>query len=136
MLDLPWTTVRGLAALKALALEDGPLTSGALGREAHLTPARAARMIRELKAAGLVASAGHRGWTLARPASDITVLEAVEALGASRSPSERCRADWSMCDDRGGCVLAPLCRQAHESLIEVFRGHTLADLRAELPVLP
>ena len=136
MLDLPWTTLRGLRALKALAREEGPLTSAALAREVRLAPSRAAGLLRLLKAAELIAPAGHKGWTLARPAGDITVLEAVEALGTSRPHPEDCSADWSLCPDRGGCALAPLCREAHESLLEIFRGHTLADLRAEMPVLP
>jgi DNA-binding IscR family transcriptional regulator len=136
MLDLPWTTLRGLRALKALAREDGPLTSGALAREVRLTPSRAASLLRLLKAAELIAPAGHKGWTLARPAGDITVLEAAEALGMSRPHPEDCRAGESFCPDHGDCALSPLCRQAHESLLEVFRGHTLADLRAVMPVLP
>ena len=136
MLDLPWITVRGLHALKVLAREEGPLTSGALAREVHVTPTRAARLFRQLKSAGLISSAGHRGWILARPAGDITVLDVVESLGSSSARPERCQADWTMCRDRGSCSLAPLCRQAHERLIEVFRGHTLADLRAEMPALP
>ena len=126
MFDLPWTTLRGLQAVGAFARDDVPLSAGVLARELHVTPRRAARLIRVLKSAGLVASAGHKGWTLSRPAGDITVLEAVEALGASRShPPERCPAE-----------LAPLLREAQESLSDLFRNHTLADLRAEMPALP
>ena len=135
MLGLTDMSIRGLRALQTLAREEGPLSSGALGRELHVIPSRVARLLRLLKTAGLVASAGHKGWILAKPSGDITVLEAVEALGMSRPHPEDCPAG-SSCPERGACALAPLCRQAHESLIEVFRGLTLADLRAELPALP
>lgn len=136
MLDLPWTTVRGLNVLKSLAREEEPMTLGALAREACVPPSRAARLLRILRSAGLVETAGARGWTLARRPAEISVLEAVEALGASRPRPEHCQADWAICLDRGGCALAPLCRQAHESLMEIFRSHTLADLQVELPTLP
>ena len=135
MLGLPRTAMLGLHALKALGRDEGPLSSGTLSREVHVYPSQVARLLRLLKAAGLVASAGHKGWILARPAGEITVLEAVEALGMSRPHPEDC-AVGSSCPDRGACALAPLCRRMHESLIDVFRGLTLADLRAELPALP
>ena len=135
MFDLPVETVRGLRALKAFARVDGPLSAAELVREARVTQSQAARLMRTLKGAGLVVSSGAR-WSLARPAGDITVLEAVEALGMSRARSEHCQADWPLCDDRGGCVLAPLCREAHETLLELFRTRTLANLRAEMPALP
>ena len=135
MFDLPVETVRGLRALKAFAREEGPLTAADLARDARVTPSHIAKLMRTLKGAGLVVSFGAR-WSLARPAGDITVLEAVEALGMSRPRSGHCQADWPLCDDRGGCVLAPLCREAHEKLLDLFRTHTLADLRAEMPALP
>jgi Rrf2 family protein len=131
MFDLPAETARGLRALKALARGDGHLTAADLAREARVAPSHAARLMRTLKGAGLVVSSGS-GWSLARPAGVISVLEAVEALGMSRPRSEGC----PHCDDRDGCVLAPLCREAHEAMIELFRTHSLADLRAEIPALP
>jgi DNA-binding IscR family transcriptional regulator len=136
MLDLPWMTVRGLHMLKALARGEGPMTLGAIAREACVSPSRAARLVRILRSAGLIVPSGPKSWALARGPEDITVLEAVEALGASRPRPEHCQADWAICVDRGGCVLAPLCRHAHESLLQIFRHHTLADLGVELPTLP
>lgn len=133
MLDLPWTTVRGLHALKALAREGGPLSLGAIAREACVPPSRAARLLRILRSAGLVEETAPRRWTLARRPEQISVLDAVEALGASRPHAEHCQADWAICVNRGGCAIAPLCREAHERLLEIFRVHTLADLRVEMP---
>jgi DNA-binding IscR family transcriptional regulator len=133
MLDLPWMTVRGLHALKALAREGGPMSTGAIAREACVPPGRAASLLRILRSADLVEEAGPRRWALARRPEQISVLEAVEALGASRPRAEHCQADWSICDNRGGCAIAPLCREAHRRLLEIFRGHTLADLRVEMP---
>ena len=126
MFDLPWKVTRGLQALAAFARDDQPRSAGLLAREIHVAPGRAAALIRELKTAGLVTGAGHRGWALTRPAGSITVLDAVAALGMARSHHpEHCPAE-----------LAPLCREVNDRLLEVFRSHTLADLRAELPSLP
>ncbi len=134
MLDLPWTTVRGLHVLKALAAHSGPMKGADLAREAGVTPARLQPLLRLLRAADLV-EPRRPGWALTRPADRIGVLEAVEALGASRTKPEHCRADWANCDNRGGCALAPLCRHAHAVLQEIFRHHTLADLGVELPAM-
>lgn len=134
MLDLPWTTVRGLHVLKALARRQGPLRAAELAREAAVTPARLTRLLRLLRVARLVETR-RGGWVLTRPADQIRVLEAVDALGAGRARPAHCRADWANCDDRGGCALAPLCRPAQEALQEVFRTRTLADLQPEVPAL-
>lgn len=134
MLDLPWTTVRGLHLLKALARHEGPMKAAELAREAGVTPGRLQTLLRVLRAANLVEPRRH-GWILARPADQIQVLEAVEVLGASRTRPAHCRADWATCDNRGGCVLAPLCRHAHAVLVEILRNHTLADLGIELPAM-
>ena len=134
MMDLPWTTVRGLHLLKALARQEGPMRAGALAREAGVSPGRLQTLLRLLRTAGLVEARGH-GWVLARPAERIQVLEAVEALGAARAKPAHCQADWATCDNRGGCALAPLCRHAHAVLVEIFRNHSLADLGVELPAM-
>jgi len=134
MLDLPWTTVRGLHALKALANEGSPMTLGAIARAARVPAARASRLLHALKDAGLVEASGRR-WTLARRPDEITLLRALEALGPDSPRPERCHADWATCADRGGCPIAPLCRQAHERLVELFAARTLADLHVEAPAL-
>lgn len=135
MLDLPWTTVRGLHVLKALARRGGPVKAADLAKEAGVTPPRLARLLRILVAADLVELRPRHGLALTREPDRISVLEAIEALGAQRSRPAHCRADWSTCDNRGGCALAPLCRRAHAVLEEVFRSQTLADLQVELPAL-
>jgi Rrf2 family protein len=136
MLELPWTTVRGLHLLKALARHGGPVKAVALAREAGVTPSRLRLLLGLLAQADLVESRPRQGWTLAREPHRITVLEVVEALDPHRARPAHCRADWGTCDDRGGCALAPVCRQAHDVLQETFRRQTLADLQAEMPALP
>ena len=123
--------LRDAGARVEVTYSPGPVACADLAREARVTPSHAARLMRTLKGAGLVVSSGS-GWSLARPAGVITVLEAVEALGMSRPRSEDC----PHCDERDGCVLAPLCREGHEAMIELFRTHSLSDLRAEMPALP
>jgi DNA-binding IscR family transcriptional regulator len=135
MLDLPRTTVRGLSLLKALARHDEPAKAADLARETGMTAGRAAGLLRLLARAGLADARPRQGWALARPSDQITVLEVVEALGASQPRPAHCHADWTTCDNRGGCALAPLCRHAHAVLLEIFRSRTLADLQVELPAL-
>ena len=135
MLDLPWTTVKGLHVLKTLAGREEPTSSGDLASKAGVTPGRLPRLIRILNEAGLITSVPRRGWKLARPSNEIRVLQVLEVLGAARRKPAYCRADWTTCEHRGGCALAPLCRTAHENLTEVFRNHTIADLQVELPSL-
>ena len=134
MLDLPWTTVRGLHLLKALAHHEAPMKAADLARETGVTPGRLQTLLRILRAADLV-EARRPGWALSRPADQIRVLDAIEALGEARPKPAHCRADWSTCDSRGGCALAPLCRHAHTVLVEIFRHHTLADLQVEMPAM-
>ena len=135
MLNLPWTTVRGLHLLKALARHGGPVKAADLARDAGVGPSRLPDLLRRLARAGLVESRPRHGWALAREPDQITVLEAIEALDTGRPRPAHCHADWADCDHRGACALAPLCRQAHVVLQEIFRSQTLADLQVELPVL-
>ncbi len=135
MLNLPWTTVRGLHLLKALARHGGPMKAAELAREAEVSSSRLTELLRLLARADLVESRPRQGWALTREPDRITVLEAVEALGVARPRPAHCHADWAACEHRGGCALAPLCRQAHLVLREIFHSQTLADLQVEMPAL-
>src|ERR671933_2188229 len=76
--------------------EDGPVDSGspvalsAVAEAETLPPSYLEHLVAKLREAGLVTSVrgAHGGYRLARPASDITMREVVEALEGPIAPME------------------------------------------------
>jgi len=135
MLELPWTTVRGLHVLKCLSAAGKAVPLPRIAAETHVSTAHAARLIARLRELGFVESRPGKGFVLARPAGEISVADVVRGLGASSAKPARCKADYGTCSERAVCALAPLCREAEEGLREVFGRFTLAGLDRELPAL-
>jgi Rrf2 family protein len=135
MLNLPWTTVRGLHVLKCLERHGKAVSTSRIAAEVHLSAANAARLISRLRELGFVESRPGKGFVLARPAAEIVVADVVRGLGAAGPRPARCRADYATCTDRSVCALGPWCREANEALEETFRRHTIAGLESELPAL-
>jgi Rrf2 family protein len=68
----------------------------------------------------------HGGFTLGRPATEITVLEVVEALEGPLSPSP-CDASRD-CGRTSGCAAAPVWEKAGQALRDVLGETTVADV--------
>ncbi|MER7212516.1 Rrf2 family transcriptional regulator [Streptosporangium sp. NPDC020072] len=93
-----------------------------------------------VKAGVLAATTGPRGgFRLARPASEVTLLQIVEAVGGAASPYE-CREirmqgrgalPPEQCQDT--CVLARKMAEAHEAWRSSLAGVSLADVLDTLP---
>jgi len=68
----------------------GPLTLAEVARDEGLTVAYAAKLVRRLRRAGLVKSILGRagGYSLSRPAHDISVLDVLTALGGKLYTSD------------------------------------------------
>lgn len=100
-----------------------------------------AKQLKALAKAGvLAATTGPRGgYRLARPASDITLLQIVEAVDGGASPYEcheirqQGRGALSPEDCRDTCVLAAKMADAHEAWRQSLGNVTLAGILDEIP---
>ena len=82
-----------------------------------------------LRRAGVVRSrrGAAGGYSLARPAAEITVLEVVAALDGVPSPAE---CTQGLCDRADGCGASSVWIEAQEALERVLGGTTIGDLLA------
>jgi Rrf2 family transcriptional regulator, iron-sulfur cluster assembly transcription factor len=90
-----------------------------------------AKIFQDLAKEGIVRS--HRGakggFSLARPATEITLREVVEAIEGPITLS-RCLAPWEGCDKQETCALHPVLREAQATLLQALESASLADLAA------
>jgi Rrf2 family protein len=115
---------------------------GALARTIHevaaaegLSPDYAAKLLRELRRGGLVASTrgAAGGYRLARDAGAITAWDAIAVLGGALFPEDFCachpgRAEC--CVRSRDCALRAIWRAADDAVRDVLSRVTLADLVA------
>jgi len=73
------------------------------------------------------------GCLLARPAAEITLLEAVEAVEGKTAPVE-CVADEGFCGQAGGCAAREVWEEVAAAVEGVLGGMTLEDLAARQKV--
>ncbi|MEU6407998.1 Rrf2 family transcriptional regulator [Microbispora sp. NPDC046933] len=142
-MKLPASTEWVLHCATTLAqLEPGATASAAQLAEYYDVPAPyLAKQLQALVRAGVLAAmTGPRGgFRLARAASDITLLQIVEAVDGASSPYEcreirqQGRGALPPEDCRRICVLAEKMAEAHAAWRSSLAGVTLADILAELP---
>ena len=121
-------------SIKALVdlAEVGEATSAAISRRRAVPKAYAVKVLRLLEQAGLVRSKRGRGggYSLARPAHRITLLEAVEVaqgeIGINRCLFSRDGRCW----ENGHCLLHSVWERLWGAAVEELRGVTIADLAA------
>lgn len=111
----------------------GPLSATMIAEAEGLGPAYALRLLGELRRGNLLRSTrgATGGYWLARPASQITVWDAVEALG--RPLFVECFCEWPPRQRRGcvhaaDCSLRVLWRVGDRVLRELFERVSIADL--------
>lgn len=113
--------------------QDHPLTLAEVARDEGLTVAYVAKLVRRLRRAGLVKSVLGRsgGYTLARPASEISVLEVLGALGGKLYTSDYCRrfaGELTTCMHMGDCSIRSLWGVVEGLLERVLGATMLKDL--------
>lgn len=88
-----------------------------------------AKIFQDLAKAGLLRSqrGAGGGFSLSRPADQITVLEVIEAIDG-KIALQRCLGEVPDCERMEGCALCSLLEQAQDRLKEVFAQTTLAQL--------
>ena len=126
----------GLRCLVELARHGRPepLTIQEIARAEGLSTDYAAKLLRELRRGGLVASTrgASGGYRLARAPQEISVWDAIQVLGGALFPEAFCACHPGQ---RRGCVhdvdcsLRALWRRVDRAVRELLSGITLADLR-------
>ncbi|MBH1933264.1 Rrf2 family transcriptional regulator [Streptomyces sp. AV19] len=142
-MKLPVSTEWLLHCATTLAqLDPGATASAAQLAQYYGLPAPyLAKQLQSLVKAGLLsATTGPRGgFRLARSASDITLLEIVEAVDGASSPYEcreirqQGRGAFPPEECRTPCTIARKMAAAHEAWRHSLAGVSIADILAELP---
>lgn len=127
----------GLRCLLQLARhrEAEPLTVGAIAEEEGLSVPYVGKLMGHLRQSGLVESVRGRsgGYVLTRPAEEITLAHALDALGGSFFSSGFCNehnGTQSACVHLGDCTIRSLWGVLGDIFDRVLRRTTLADLAA------
>jgi Rrf2 family protein len=110
-----------------------PLTLAEVARDEGLTVAYAAKLVRRLRRSGLVKSVLGRagGYSLSRPAHDISVLDVLGALGGKLYTSDYCRrfsGERATCTHMGDCSIRSLWGVVEGLLDRVLGETSLSDL--------
>lgn len=99
---------------------------GEIARQENLPESYLAKIFQDLSKKGIVRS--HRGakggFSLAKPAQDITLLEIMEAIEGPLALS-RCLTPNEGCDRIASCALYPILCQAQEQVLVTLGGTTL-----------
>ncbi|GAA3972274.1 Rrf2 family transcriptional regulator [Actinomadura viridis] len=142
-MKLPVSTEWLLHCATSLAqLKPGDTASAAqLAQYYDLPAAYLAKQLQALVRAGVLsATTGPRGgFRLARPASEITLLQIVEAVDGTSSPYEcreirqQGRGALSPDECRNPCILAEKMAEAHEAWRLSLAATSLAEIIAALP---
>jgi Rrf2 family protein len=129
MLATTWGTVIGyLAGRSAASAAPGFVTASEVAKEGGLSIPFTHKVMRELCRRGIFRSARGKGYRLARPSSQITVLELLEALEGRSLLAACCPLRVPKCTESASCPLWGACFRARESLIKDLSGLTLDKL--------
>jgi Rrf2 family iron-sulfur cluster assembly transcriptional regulator len=123
--------------LRVAALGDGePVSIAAVAASEGLGTEYSAKLLRRLRLAGLVESVrgADGGYRLARPAREITVWSALQALGGEFFAPDFCACHpgrQRRCVRATDCSLRPLWQALQAGVRATLQGITLADLERD-----
>ncbi len=125
----------GIRVLVALARADGegPQSLTAVARSEKLPHAYIEQLVRDLRRASLVTATRGKagGYQLARPAAEISLVEAVRALDGPLLEMPCAGADnLEACDRPQDCSVHEVFSRVHDSLEETLSATSLADVAA------
>jgi Rrf2 family protein len=123
-----------LRALLYLASIGELATAEKISSEAHIPRRLLARILAKLSHAGLVESEqGRRGGSrLARPATKITLREAVEAVEGPFAVT-RCIVENRACGEGAPCALHEAWEEGQRAILEYLGTQTLEEFLAQNP---
>jgi Rrf2 family protein len=135
MLRLTKKADYGLMALKYLAeqsvLSANPAAQSAkdIAEAYHIPPQLLAKILQTLAKAGiLVSHAGtNGGYSLARPAGDITAFEVIRAIDGPLFITS-CITIHGTCDLAGHCTIKEPLRKVNDSIKDLLSGIHISDL--------
>lgn len=122
----------------ALAPGSGPVTGPEIARREGLGPEYVARIMRALRAGGLVESTrgAAGGYRLARPADRISVWEVLQLLGGELFSEDFCECrpgQRSECVHIADCAVRALWRKLGGALRQPLKRISLEDLQRDEP---
>ena len=111
-----------------------PVSAAEIGKIEDIPPYYLAKVMQSLAHARIVRSIRGRdgGFTLARSAEDIHVLEIIEAIEISSHWKDQCVLGHSECNDEVPCALHDYWQKCRESLMFHLGEVTVADMVSEL----
>ncbi|HKA35173.1 MAG TPA: Rrf2 family transcriptional regulator [Thermoanaerobaculia bacterium] len=112
---------------------EGSVTIAELSRSEGISEPNVAKMMRVLRTAGFVQSTRGQsgGYTLARPAADISIGEALAALGGRLYEPSFCETHTGMerlCTNMPDCSIRSVWRMVQTAVDQVLEKITLKDL--------
>jgi len=115
----------GLQAGKIASLQD-------LSTTLHVPREFLAKILKVLAAQGLLRSSrgAHGGYQLARPASQISFLEVIEAVEGPVQLNV-CLDHKDRCDVSAGCTMYHVWKAGQDRMLELYRRTSLAELAAQ-----
>lgn len=117
----------------ALGVDEAPMTVAQVAEREGLSTEYAGKLLNLLGQAGLVRSVRGRngGFTLARPAEQITLAQIVRALSHDLFDTEYCERHSGaeeVCVHQSACTLRPVWSAVSEIVGQVLESFTLMDL--------
>lgn len=110
--------------------QEGRARTHMVAQRQDIPPALLAKLVPLLVRAGLLDSqrGARGGLSLARPASNISMLEIVEAIEGPIAVN-RCTATPVQCDRVDQCAVHPVWQQAQDYLVDLLRATSVEDLQ-------
>jgi len=120
----------GVRALLAVARADKAISSSTVSREENLSLSYLEQIFNRLKHAGLIKAkrGAHGGYTLARPAEEITVGEVIEVLDGPVKFSQCHLQNEEECDRRDTCVSHLFWSSLEQDVNKKLYSTSLKDL--------
>ncbi len=131
MIKLNKMTDYGIVVMVNLAeADDTVLTAPEIASATGLTQTTVAKLLKILVQGGLATSqrGARGGYTLTRPAHEISVVEALEVLDGPLSLTACVEGDHDACDRENLCPMSGRWTRVNEAIVGALNNLTLADL--------
>ncbi|MBT3359778.1 MAG: SUF system Fe-S cluster assembly regulator [Rhodospirillales bacterium] len=131
MIKLNKMTDYGIVVMVNLAdADDTVMTAPEIASATGLTQPTVAKLLKSLVQGGLaISQRGARGgYTLARPADQISVVEALEVLDGPLSLTACVEGDHDGCDRENLCPMSGRWTRVNEAIVGALQNLTLADM--------